>query len=99
MYDLNETIELMTATDYKDRLKAEYWQTKIRYDKLCMMLEKYEAGKLDFKPTCPIDLLEEQREVMADYSEILIERAFHEGLDLEKDFGIIYGKIYHSNNR
>ena len=99
MYDLNETIELMTSTDYKDRLKAEYWQTKIRYDKLCMMLEKYKAGKLDFEPTCPIDLLEEQREVMADYSEILIERAFHEGLDLEKDFGIIYGKIYRSNNR
>lgn len=99
MYDLNETIELMTSADYKDRFKAEYWQTKIRYDKLRMMLEKYETGKLDFEPTCPIDLLMEQREVMADYLEILVDRAFFEGYDLEKDFGTIYGKIYHSNNR
>ena len=29
MYDFNETIELMTSADYKDRFKAEYWQTKI----------------------------------------------------------------------
>lgn len=99
MYDLNETIELMTSADYKDRFKAEYWQTKIRYDRLCMMLEKYRAGRLEFEPTCPIDLLEEQREIMADYLEVLVERAFHEGFDLEKDFGIIYGKTYYSNNR
>lgn len=99
MYDLKDTIEMMTSDDYKERFKAEFWQTKIRYDKLCMVLEKYKAGKLDFEPTCPIDLLIEQREVMADYLEILVERAFFKGADLEKDFGIIYGKIYHSNNR
>lgn len=31
---LKDTIELMQSEDYKDRLKAEYWQTKIRYEKL-----------------------------------------------------------------
>ena len=82
MYDLNETIELMTSADYKDRLKAEYWQTKIRYDKLCIMLEKYEAGKLDFKPTCPIYVLEKQRRWMGGYLEILEFRAMQEGIDL-----------------
>ena len=82
MYDLNETIELMTSADYKDRLKAEYWQTKIRYDKLCMMLEKYEVGKLDFKPTCPIYVLEKQRRWMGGYLEILEFRAMQEGIDL-----------------
>lgn len=82
MCDLNETIELMTSADYKDRLKAEYWQTKIRHDKLCMMLEKYEAGKLDFKPTCPIYALEEQSEIMSKYLEVLEFRAMREGVDL-----------------
>ena len=34
MTELKDTIELMTSENYKDRFKAEYWQTKIRYDKL-----------------------------------------------------------------
>lgn len=82
MYDLNETIELMTSTDYKDRLKAEYWQTKIRYDKLRMMLEKYEAGKLDFKPTCPIWILARQMKWMEGYLNGLEVRVKIEGVDL-----------------
>ena len=82
MYDLNETIKLMTSTDYKDRLKAEYWQTKIRYDKLRMMLEKYKAGKLDFEPTCPIGTLETQSVWMLKYLDILELRANLEGIDL-----------------
>ena len=32
--ELKDTIDLMTSEDYKDRFKAEYYQTKIRYDKL-----------------------------------------------------------------
>lgn len=79
MCDLNETIELMTSADYKDRFKAEYWQTKIRYDKLRMMIEKYKAGKLDFEPTCP----ETQSVWMLKYLDILELRANLEGIDLE----------------
>lgn len=30
MKDLKDTVELMTSSDYKDRFRAEYWQTKIR---------------------------------------------------------------------
>ena len=82
MHDLSETIELMTSAGYKDRFKAEYWQTKIRYDKLCMMIEKYKAGKLDFEPTCPIYVLEKQRRWMGGYLEILEFRAIQEGIDL-----------------
>lgn len=32
--DLKDTINLMTSDDYKDQLLAEYWQLKIRHQKL-----------------------------------------------------------------
>ena len=48
MNELKDTIELMNSSDYKDRFKAEYYQLKIRYTKLHVMLVKLEAGKLDF---------------------------------------------------
>ena len=35
---LSDTVYLMCSKDYKDRFKAEYYQTKIRYDKLHKML-------------------------------------------------------------
>lgn len=62
MNDLNKTIKLMERKDYKERFKAEYYQTKIRYTKLHNMLVKYEAGKLDFTPTCSIDLLKKNKQ-------------------------------------
>ena len=60
MYELSDTIELMTSDDYKERFKAEYWQTKIRHDKLHDMIVKYEAGTLNFEPTCNIDIFKKQ---------------------------------------
>lgn len=82
MYDLKDTIEMMTSADYKDRLKAEYWQTKIRRDKLALMVEKYNAGELDFKPTCSIDILATQLAWMGMYLSVLGIRADMEGIDL-----------------
>ena len=32
--ELKDTIKMMTSEDYKERMKAEYLQTKIRYEKL-----------------------------------------------------------------
>lgn len=32
--ELNETVELMNSADYKDRFKGEYFQVKVRHDKL-----------------------------------------------------------------
>lgn len=42
--ELNETIELMLSDDRKQRLKAEYWQTKARLEKLNSYISKLEAG-------------------------------------------------------
>ena len=41
--ELKDTYQKMISSDYKDRFIAEYWQTKIRYEKLKAMLTKWEA--------------------------------------------------------
>lgn len=80
--ELKDTIKLMNSDDYKDRFKAEYYQTKSRYDKLHQMLIKNEAGTLDFKPTCPIAKLQEQKRYMGEYLRCLEVRAIIEDIEL-----------------
>ena len=36
--ELKDTVALMESADFKDRFKAEYYQTKIRYEKLHTMI-------------------------------------------------------------
>ena len=69
--------------DYKQRMIEEYQQTKARYQRLHKMLVKSDAGTLDFKPTCPIGLLRQQKEQMGQYLYTLEVRAEIEGVDLE----------------
>lgn len=71
--------------DYKERMMVEYKELKDKYDKLHKMLVKYDAGKLEFTPTCPIELLREQASVMGRYLYILEERALIEDVDLFQD--------------
>ncbi len=80
--ELKDTIELMNSEDYKERFKAEYLQTKIRYNKLHRMVIKYEAGTLDFTPTTPIDILQAQKRAMGEYLYNLEIRAELEEIDL-----------------
>ncbi len=80
--ELSETIELMQSGDYKERFKAEYWQTKIRSEKLRNMLVKYEVGTLEFEPLCSLDFLKRQYAVMGDYLYILELRAEAERIEL-----------------
>ena len=68
--------------DYKERMKAEYSELRERYDKLHRMLVKYDAGKLEFTPTCPIELLKKQAKAMGEYLYILEVRAEIEGVEL-----------------
>lgn len=68
--------------DYKQRMKAEYWQLKERYDKLHQMCVKYEAGTLDFTPTCSLELLTKQKSAMGNYLNCLEIRAQIEGIAL-----------------
>ena len=80
---LSDTVQMMNSADYKERFKAEYWQTKIRYDKLHRMTVKYEAGTLDFEPDCELSLLLEQKKYMGLYLNRLEVRAEVEGIGLE----------------
>ena len=80
--ELKDTIEMMESSDYKERFKAEYRQVKIRYDKLDQMTVKYEAGTLNFTPSCSLELLKKQKMYMGEYIKCLENRAEIEGIDL-----------------
>lgn len=82
--ELRKTIVLMNSNDYKERFIAEYLQTKIRYNKLDDMTVKYEAGTLNFTPTCSLELLKEQKKHMGNYIRCLKIRAEIEGIDLNE---------------
>ena len=50
--------------EWQTRFRIEYSELKERYTKLHKMLVKYDAGTLEFKPTCPIELLRKQKATM-----------------------------------
>lgn len=80
--ELKDTAEMMNSDDYKERFKAEYYQAKIRYDKLDDMTVKYEAGTLNFTPKCSLVLLKQQKMHMGEYIRVLKIRAEIEGINL-----------------
>ena len=90
--ELKDTIAMMQSADYKERFKAEYHQTKIRYEKLKAFNNKIEAAKSTAyahnavpmpKHDCPDDMLREQQNVMEHYLQILELRAIIEGVALD----------------
>ena len=92
MRELKDTVYMMNSSDYKERFKAEYWQTKIRYEKLKKFNTRIEAAEMtryEKKPVeepkhdCPAHLLRDQQRVMGEYLHILEVRAVIEGIDLD----------------
>lgn len=43
---MKDTVEMMCSADYKERFKAEYYQTKIRYEKLKAFNNKISAAEI-----------------------------------------------------
>ena len=82
--ELMDTLELMSSSDYKDRFKAEYLQTKIRYEKLHRMIVQYEAGTLNFEPNCSLELLKTQASAMGNYLYALEIRAEVEKIEIRR---------------
>lgn len=81
--NLKDTTEPMVSGDYKERFKAEYFQLVIRFEGLKKMIEKWDKGLLDFKPTCPRSTYNMQIKAMADYIAVLEARAKIEGIELD----------------
>lgn len=79
--ELKDTIEYMNSDNYMDRFKAEYYQTKIRYDKLHEILIKHDAVMLSFELTNE-DILRHQAAAMGIYLYLLEERAELEQIKL-----------------
>lgn len=80
--ELVDTVKLMNSSVYKERFKAEYYQTKIRYDKLFAMITKWDEGALEFTPSCSRTLLGRQLHHMRMYLIDLECRAKIEGIRL-----------------
>lgn len=71
---LDDTAEMMSSPDYKERFRAEYYQIVIRYRKLKAMLDKWDQDMLDFEPTCPRSTYNMQVKAMTDYIAVLEAR-------------------------
>lgn len=80
--ELKDTIEMMGSSDYKKRFKAEYRQTKIRYDKLRHMITKREEEDLTFDEEVTLNIHKEQAKTMFKYLFVLELRSKMENIEL-----------------
>ena len=84
---MSDTIGKMLSEDRKDRMWAEYWQTKIRYSKLKAFANRIEAARLQEKPepqhSCSYDLLRKQQSIMGEYLHVLELRLAIDGLNID----------------
>lgn len=69
--------------DWKSRFIDEYNQLVNNIEKLHKMIVKYEAGTIEFKPNCSLELLKEQESTMRKYLYILEIRGQIEKIDFE----------------
>lgn len=79
---LAHTRDMMISPDYKERFKAEYIQLYNRLGGLKLMVQHWDAGTLNFTPTCPREIYDKQIEGMQTYLDVLTERAKMEGVDI-----------------
>ena len=92
MRNLSDTASMMSSEDYKVRFYAEYWQTKIRYEKLRNFCNKIEAGQMcapgvdEPEHDCPLSMLREQQAAMGEYLHVLELRAIIEKVGLDIPF-------------
>lgn len=88
--ELKDTVEGMESPDYKERFKAEYYQTKIRYEKLKKLLNKMNASEFSnnfedfvgFPVSCSEEILSRQLFYMEEYLHCLEIRAVVEHIEL-----------------
>ena len=84
--EIREIAHLLISDDYKQRFVGEYWELRIRLEKLNDMIRKHDLGVLGFQPDCPIPKLREQANIMWDYLNVLEDRAIYEKIDLTLNY-------------
>ena len=90
MKNLKDTTAQMVSEDYKERFKAEYHQTRIRWEKLKNFCNRIEAADCvndksivrEPEHDCPLWVLRNQQEQMGHYLSVLELRAIIEHVDL-----------------
>ena len=79
---LAKTVDYMLSNDYKQRFIAEYWQVRLRYEKLKSMLDDWNNNRLNFEPTCAKPIYDMQLKTMYEYLTVLETRANLEQVEL-----------------
>lgn len=74
-----ETIPMMMSDNYSDRLKAEYFQLKIRAEEIKDALDRYPP------PLINLELLAAQYKAMQMYQKILEARLVDEDIDITEE--------------
>lgn len=87
--DLAKTEKLMESPCFKDRIRAEYAQTRIRADRLAGFIQSYQAGTLPFQPRTELYILKQQLDAMTRYYRILEQRARLEGADIQLPLDVL----------
>ena len=80
--DLQTITSLMLSSDYKDRMKAEYYHLLNRKENLEAVLKLWDSGKLTFTPDCPRSIYDLQLHAMNDHKAVLEARAKIEKIEL-----------------
>ena len=80
--DLQTITSLMLSSDYKDRMKAEYYHLLNRKENLEAVLKLWDDGKLTFTPDCPRSIYDLQLRAMNEYMAVLEARAIIEKISL-----------------
>lgn len=78
--ELKNTVNMMISDDYRERFKAEFWQTLIRYRKLSFQLAGWDIAP--FIHQSDRKTLERQAELLAGLLYIYMKRAILEQVDL-----------------
>lgn len=86
MTELKQTVDLMLSENFRDNLKAEYWQNIIRYNSLSMYIDKLKNSKNPYESSVSIKMLERQLTYMSLLNSVLEERLEADDITLDEEF-------------
>lgn len=89
---LSETIDLMQSDCFRDRMRAEYYQTAIRKRDIDYTLAHYDDDDLGYIPRMSREEYRQLSFRMEAYLELLANRCQYEGADLDLPLSYLHGE-------